>query len=98
MAAGQWPAAEVDPQFVDPLVGLLLRHDRHRNVDSSGRCVEVEDDLLEAVSLPEAVVDVLDQDVALVEPGVHLGGVRHKRLYAPDPPAYGMVQYRFAGE
>ena len=42
------PAAGVDPQLVDPLVGLVIGDDRDPEVDSPGLTLEVENHLLEA--------------------------------------------------
>jgi hypothetical protein len=73
VAACQRPAAGVDPQLVDPPVGLVIGDDRDREVDSPGLTVKVENHLLEASGLGDDVVHVLDRRVALREPSVHLG-------------------------
>ena len=92
VAAGQRPAAEVHPQFLDASVGLAVGDDRDRKVDSLGLTVEVENHLPKAASLGDDVLDVLDRDVAPREPRFRFGGVRLERPRALDPPAYGVVQ------
>lgn len=63
VAGGEWPVAEIeDPQLVDP-AGLAVGHDHNREVDWPCLTVEVEDYLLEALSLGDDVLDVLDRDI-----------------------------------
>ena len=68
MVACDRPAAEIDPKLVDPQVGPAVGHDRDGKIDSPVLTVEMENDLLEAVSLGDAVPYVLDREVVLAEP------------------------------
>ena len=98
MAAGQRPAAEVDPQLVDPSVGLAVGDDRDRKLDSPRLTIEVQDHLLKAASLGNDMLDILDRDVAPSYPRVHLGDERLERSRALDASAHRVVQLRLAGE
>jgi hypothetical protein len=98
VAAGQRPAAPVDPQLVDPSVGLAVGDDRDRNVDVPCLTVEVQDHLLEAASLGDDMLDILDRDAAPAEPRVRFGDERLERPRTLDAPAHGVVQLRLAGE
>jgi hypothetical protein len=98
VVAGERPVAEVDPQLFDPPVGPEVGHDRDRKIDSSALPVEMENDLLEAVSLSDDVPHVLDQEVVLPEPRAHLGGECLEGPCALDAPADGVVQLGHDGE
>jgi hypothetical protein len=87
VAAGEWPVAAIDPQLVDPPVGPAVGHDRNREVDSSGLTIEVENHLLEALSLGDDVLDVLDRDVVPPESRARFGHERLEGPYALDTPA-----------
>ena len=67
-------------------------------VDSSDLTVEVENHLVEALSLGDDVLDVLDRDVVPTEPRARFGHERLERPYALDTPAHGVVQLGHAGE
>jgi hypothetical protein len=92
VAAGEWPVAEIDPQLVDPPAGPAVGHDCNREVDSACLTVEVENYLLEALSLGDDVLDVLDRDVVPTQPRARFGDERLEGPHALDTPAYGVVQ------
>ena len=66
--AGEWPAAVVDPQLVEPLPGEVVGDERERQIHAAALAVDVQDDLLEAALLEDDALDVLDRDVPLREP------------------------------
>jgi hypothetical protein len=71
--AGQRPSAEIDPQLVDPPVGLLVGNDSHGEIHPPGLAAEVQHHLLNAVTLGDGDADVLDRGVAFLEPRLGFG-------------------------
>ncbi len=81
VAAGQQPAAEVQPQLFDPPVGPAVGDDRDRKIDSSVLIIEMKHELPETVPLGVNALDLLD-GVVPSEPGARFG---HERRKGPAP-------------
>jgi hypothetical protein len=97
--SGQLPAAVVDPQLGEPPVGRMVADDRERKLDAPVRVVvEVQEHLLEAAGLEDDVVDVVDGDVARLEPRAELRDERPERRLALDATADRVVDDGLAGE
>ena len=98
MATGQRAVAVVDPHLFDPAVGPAVGDGRERQSDPAVLAVDVQDHLLEAALREHDVADVLDRDVALLEPRSHSRDERLERRHALDASAHRVVDQRLAGE
>jgi hypothetical protein len=87
----------VDAELVDPSVGLV-RRDRYWGIARPRLTAEVNNVLLNSVAVHNDAVDLLDRDLAFLEPCVDCSDVRSKRPHALDPPADRIVQLGLAGE
>jgi hypothetical protein len=98
VAAGQRPAARVDPELVEPTVELAVGDDRDRKIDSPVLAVEVQKHLPKAVPPGDDALDVVYRNVALLQPRALFSDEGLEGARALDPPAHGVVQLGLAGE
>ncbi len=98
VAPGQLPAAVVDPQLLDPPSPAAIGDNRDGKIDRAALAVEVQDHLLEAAGREDDVLDVLDRDVVLREPALHLGDEGLELRDTPDPSPDRVVHDRLIRE
>ena len=91
VAAGQRPAAEVQPQLDDPLVLLVVGDDRKGKPDASAVAVEVHDDLFDPARIRDEEVTCSTVPVAFRQPGRRVGDEAPERGLALDPPAHRVM-------